>query len=1047
MNLSALAVRRPVTTGMFFLAILVLGLISLSRLAVDQLPDVTRPSVSVSTIYEGAAPEIVERLVTDPIEKTLATINNVRTIRSSSSEDSSRVTVDFIWGTNIDLAALDVREKINDTLRKLPEEIEPPRIRKYDPSSSPMMYLNLAADGPISILQLRHYADNTLRYQLQQIPGVAAVDMWGGDEREIQVLVDRSRLEATGISLQRVINALQAENVTKVGGHMESGQVDYVVRPIGEFHNLDDIETVILRADGALPVYLKDVAKVHDGIKERLTRTRVNRATGLVMAIRRQSGTNTVEVSDAVQSRLPRLQQALPDNMQLRLMFDRAAFIRRSIAQVELSALIGGCIAILVLLLFLRSLRPTIIIGLAIPLAVIATFIMLYLADISLNWMSLGGLALGIGMLVDNSVVVLENIFRHRQRGGERQQAAIAGSQEVGMAIAASTLTTLCVFFPLIFVQGMMGIVFQELALTVAFALIASLVVALTLVPMLSAKWLTEQSTEDANATPDRRLGALWGRALSALEHYYRRLLGITLQHRVLLLVTSLLLLGLSLTVYQQLGSELLPSVDEGMMYVRLQLPVGTRFDVTDRILADIEQTVYQTAPDVQAMFARAGLRFRGGGGTHTGFLWVRLVNRSERQQSLKEVLKVLRRKLSNYPDARVRIVERPSDVARLLGSSRSERLEIDVFGFDLKRGRKLAQQIANRVRAMDGVSYVRLNIDDSRPEMQIRIDRRKAASLGISVHSILQAVETSVAGTVASKYREGRDEYDIRVRLRQADRQELADLDRIFVTTPNGQQIVLRNLTVTRIGTGPIVIERRGQERAVTVQAGMNGRRDFGSLAVEIEQLLAGIDIPDGFQAVMGGERQEQQESNRNMMLTIILAILLVYMIMAALFESLLHPFVILCTIPFAVTGGLLALYVTGTNLSMPVYIGAIMLVGIAVNNGIVMVDYINQLRQRGLDVMEATREGAAVRLRPVLITTLTTTLALVPMAIGVGEGSEVWAPLGRIVVGGLSVAALFTLFFVPALYSVIEERRARYRTPSIPDTPHTDSETIMAD
>ncbi|MCZ6874581.1 MAG: efflux RND transporter permease subunit, partial [bacterium] len=919
-------------------------------------------------------------------------------------------------------------------------------IRKYDPSSRPMMYLNLAADGPISILQLRHYADNTLRYQLQQIPGVAAVDMWGGDEREIQVLVDRSRLEATGISLQRIINALQAENVTKVGGHMESGQVDYVVRPIGEFHNLDDIETVILRADGALPVYLKDVAKVHDGIKERLTRTRVNRAIGLIMAIRRQSGTNTVKVSDAIQSRLPRLQQALPDNMQLHLMFDRAAFIRRSIAQVELSALLGGCIAVLVLLLFLRSLRPTIIIGLAIPLAVIATFIMLYLADISLNWMSLGGLALGIGMLVDNSVVVLENIFRHRQRGGERQQAAIAGSQEVGMAIAASTLTTLCVFFPLIFVQGMMGIVFQELALTVAFALIASLVVALTLVPMLSAKWL-KQSAEGADGTLGRYLKALWGRALSAVEHYYRHLLGITLQHRVLLLVTSLVLLGLSLTVYQQLGSELLPSVDEGMMYIRLELPVGTRFGVTDRLLADIEQTVYQTAPDVQAMFARAGLRFRGGGGTHTGFLWVRLVNRSERQQSLKEVLKVLRRKLSNYPDARVRIVERPSDVARLLGSSRSERLEIDVFGFDLKRGRKLAQQIANRVRAMDGVSYVRLNVDDSRPEMQIHIDRRKAASLGISVHRILQAVETSVAGTVASKYREGRDEYDIRVRLRQADRQELADLDRIFVTAPNGQQIVLRNLTVTQTGMGPIVIKRRGQERVVTVQAGMNGSRDFGSLAVEIEQLLASIDIPDGFQAVMGGERQEQQDSNRNMMLTIILAILLVYMIMAALFESLLHPFVILCTIPFAVTGGLLTLYVTDTNLSMPVYIGAIMLVGIAVNNGIVMVDYINQLRQRGLDVMQATREGAAVRLRPVLITTLTTTLALVPMAIGLGEGSEVWAPLGRIVVGGLSVAALFTLFFVPALYSLIEERRARYRIPSIPDAAHTDSETVMAD
>jgi HAE1 family hydrophobic/amphiphilic exporter-1 len=1033
MKLSALAVRRPVTTGMFFLAILVLGLISLSRLAVDQLPDVTRPSITVSTTYEGAAPEIVERLVTDRLEKVLATINNVKAIRSSSGEDSSRVTVDLNWGTNVDLAALDVREKVNDTLRALPEEIDPPRVSKYDPSSRPIMYLNLASNGPMSTLEMRHYADNTLRYQLQQIPGVAAVNIWGGDQREIQILVDRSRLEATGISLEHVTKMMQAENVTKVGGH-------------GEFRDLQDMENVILRADGTMPVYLKDVAEIRDGIKERLTRTRVNRVLGLVMAIRKQSGTNTVQVSDLIQAKLPLLRQRLPQTMQLRLLFDRAAFIRHSIAQVEQSALLGGCIAVFVLLLFLRSFRPTVIIALSIPLAVVATFILLYQADISLNWMSLGGLALGIGMFVDNSVVVLENIFRHRQQGTERRHAAVVGSQEVGLAIAASTLTTLCVFFPLIFMQGMMGIVFQELALTVAFALVASLLVALTLVPMLSAKWLTQQSLESSSSILGHSLGTLWGRGLSAIERWYRRVLGTVLQHRIAVLVTCVLLLGLSLTVYDKLGSELLPSVDEGMMYIRLEMPVGTRMDITDRILADIEHTVYKTAPDVQAMFARAGLRFRGGGGTHTGFLWVRLIDRSQRQQSLKDVLRVLRRKLSNYPDANVRIVERPSDVARLLGSSRSERLEIDVFGFDLKRGRQLAQKLAGQVRQMEGVSYVRLNIDDSRPEMQITIDRRKAAALGVNVQTILQAVETSVAGTVASKFREGRDEYDIRVRLREADRRQLADLDRIFVTAPGGGHIPLRNLTVMQAGTGPIVIERRGQERAVTIQAGMTGNRDFGSIATEIENLLATTSIPEGFQAVMGGERQEQQESNQNMLLTIVLAVLLVYMIMAALFESLLHPFVILCTIPFAAVGGILMLWVTGTNLSMPVYIGAIMLVGIAVNNGIVMVDYINQLRDRGLGVMEATREGAVIRLRPILITTLTTTLALVPMAIGLGEGSEIWAPLGRVVVGGLSVAAFFTLFFVPTLYSVIEERRSR-RMPPVSETQITDAEVIVAD
>lgn len=1024
MKLASLAVARPVTTCMFFLAVVVLGLISLGRLAVDQLPDVARPSITVSAVYEGAAPEIVERQVTDRLEKALATINNVKTIRSQSSEDSAKVTLDFNWNTDIDLAALDVREKVNDILRHLPEGVDPPRIRKFDPASWSIMYFNLAADKSVSLRDLYQYADSTLRYQLQQVPGVAAVSIWGGDEREIQILVDRSRLEATGLSLDRVVEALQRENVTKVGGHLQSGQVDYVVRPLGEFDRLEDIGTIVLRADGAMPIYLKDVAEVRDGVKERLKRTRVNRTRGLVLAIRKQSGTNTVEVSDQLLAKLPQLRSRLPLTMRLNLMFDRADFIRRSIAQVQLSALLGGCIATLVLFLFLRSLRPTLIIALAIPLAVVATFILMFQTGISLNWMSLGGLALGIGMLVDNAVVVLENIFRHRQTGTAPRPAAIVGTREVGMAIAASTLTTLCVFFPLIFMQGMMGIVFQELALTVAFALLASLLVAITLVPMLSSRWLQQVPNGETQGSANV-LFKLWERVLTATENGYRRLLGRVLQHRLVVLLLCLIPLGLSYAAYSVLGSELLPSVDEGMMYIRLAMPVGTRLEVTDDILTDIEQTVYETAPDVQAMFARSGLRYSGGGGTHTGFLWVRLKERSQRTEPIEDVIATLKRKLSSYPDAKVRIVPRPSDVARLLGASRTERVEIDVFGFDLQRGRDLAKDIERQIKTIDGISYTRLDLDDSRPEMKIRIDRQKAADLGISVRSILEAVETSIAGTVASQFREGREEFDIRVRFRKADRQALTDLDRIVVATPNGRHVPLRSLTVTASGTGPISIQRRGQERSVTLKAGLTGERDFGSIAQEIEQLLVSIDLPDGFQAVMAGERQEQLEANRNMVLTIFLAALLVYMIMAALFESLLHPFVILCTLPFAIVGGIGMLWFTDTNLSMPVYIGGIMLIGIAVNNGIVMIAYIQQLRQNGLGIREAALQGAATRLRPILITTLTTTLALVPMAIGFGEGAEIWAPLGRVVVGGLFVSALFTLFFTPTLYTLLETLR----------------------
>jgi hydrophobic/amphiphilic exporter-1 (mainly G- bacteria), HAE1 family len=1047
MKLSAIAVSRPVTTGMFFLAVLVLGLISLSRLAVDQLPDVVRPSVSVSTIYEGAAPEIVERMVTDPLEKTLATIDGVTEVRSSSSEESSVVTVDFDWGTNVDLAAIDVREKVNDTLRLLPEEIEPPRVIKYDPSSQPIMYLNLTSNGKLGPRELRHYADSTLLYQLQRIPGVASIDIWGGKQREIQVMVDRSRLEATGISLGRVLESVRKANITKVGGHLESGRTDYVVRPVGEFRSLEEIEELRLNPNDAMPVYVKDVAEVRDGIKEELTGTRVNRSPGLVLAVRRQSGSNTVKVSDLVQAELPHLRERLPQEMELHLMFDRAKFIRLSIANVQSSALVGGCIAIIVLLFFLRSLRPTIVIALAIPLAVVATFILMYQSNISLNWMSLSGLALGIGMLVDNSVVVLENIFRHRQQGVERKRAAVVGGQEVGMAIAASTLTTLVVFLPLIFIQGMMGIIFQELALTVAFSLVASLLIALTLVPMLSSKWLSQLSPHATGQGLRYRFATLWERSLAAIEDSYRWLLGRVMRHRALVMLGCLAVLGLSLPLYNQLGSELLPSVDEGMMYIRVEMPVGTRLDITDRVVADIERTVHATAPDVQAMFARTGLSWQGGGGTHTGFVWVRLKDLSQRQQSLAEVIAMLQRKLSNYPGAKIRIVERPSDVARLLGSGRSERLEIDVFGFDLHRGRQLAQALAKEIKELEGISYVRLNIDDSRPEIQMLIDRQKADAVGVSIDTILQSVETSMAGTEASKYREGRDEYDIRVRLQETDRSEIADLERIYVMAPGGQKVPLRSLTISKPGTGPVVIERRGQERAVTVQAGMSGSRDFGSIAADVEHLLATVNIPEGFQAKLGGERAEQQQSNQNVLLTTVLAILLVYMIMAALFESLLHPFVILFTVPFAVMGGILMLWLTGTNVSIPVYIGAIMLVGVAVNNGIVMVDYTNQLRGSGLDVLTASQEGAVTRLRPVLITTLTTILALIPMAIGAGEGGEVWAPLGRVVVGGLMVSMLFTLFFIPSLYSVIEEFRERHLAQPVFEREAEQTEASVAD
>ena len=1008
MNLSNLAVRRPITTSMFFLALLIFGTISLLRLPIDILPEITYPAITVVTNYEGAGPQEVETLITERIEKRVSTIENVREIRSTSDEDTSTVTVDFNWGTDLAEAANEIREQIDRIRRFLPEDADDPFLYKYDPSSRAILYISLT--GPLHPSRLRDLADDRIRYDIEQIEGVAAVDIWGGLEREIQVEVHRGKLRSIGLSIDALVKILEAENLSLPGGRLETGRREWLVRPLGEFSKLEDIEDIIVAIRQGRPIYLKQVAHVRDGFKELRRHMRIKGEPGVMVAVRKRSGSNTVQVSNRVLKILPGLKRELPEGVTLSLIIDTAEFIRKSVRQVKQVAFIGGILAIVVLFAFLRNIRSTLIIATSIPIAIWSTFFLLEGMGLTINMMSLGGLALGIGMILDSSIVVLENIFRHREEGKGAVEGALEGSHEVGMAITASTLTTICVFLPLLFLKGIEGVIFKQMALTVTFSLVAALVVALTLIPMLSSRLLRVE-------------GKGKGTVRARYNEGYTKGLGWSLNHRKTVLAGSVLILFLAFWVFhlKGVGTELLPEMDEGIINGTIEMPVGTRLDLTDRVTREVEERLLRDVPEMKGMFARSGTHWRRGGGSHTAFFRAYLVEKKDRKRSIKEIVAALRPALASIPDAKVRISEGRSMYSRILGGGREERLEIDIRGYDLGTGKALAEEIVSRIRRVNGVIDPRISLEDNRPELKIEIDRSKAATMGLSVSRILQVINTNIEGTVASRYREGGDEFDILVRLREEDRGRHEDILNISITGPGGSEMPLKGFATIREGKGPAKIERRGQQRLITVMAGIYGR-DLGHIVRDIGDRIRNLKMPRDFRLDFASEYEQQREAFGGLLFAIALAIVLVYMVMASQFESLTEPFVIMFTVPFASIGVILAIIVLNMNVTIPVFIGGVLLIGIVVNNGIVMIDYINRLRKKEHPLREAILIGAGRRLRPILMTTLTTSLALVPMALGFGEGSEMNAPLARVVIGGMLVSALFTTFFVPTLYGSIK-------------------------
>jgi HAE1 family hydrophobic/amphiphilic exporter-1 len=1016
-NLARASVRRPVFTSMLTLMVLVLGLVALSRLQIDLLPSIELPTLTVRTQYEGADPVVMERLVTQIVEEIVGTVPGVEEMTSKSYEGNSSVMVSFGWGSDIDTSALDVQATLEDEISELPDEIVGPRISKFDVDSYPVVILGISSKlDPVELTQI---VEDRIRYRFARIPGVAQVDPWGGYTREVRVEMDPAKLNALGLPLNDILDAVRDANLDLPAGKIEQGPYQVTLRAPAEFNDLEQIRnTVIGRHEGAL-VTLGQIARVKDTY-EKLTRMiRVNGERGVRVAIRKQADANTVEVARRVLDVVDEVNRAFPQ-IRITPVIDQGNFIERAIANVANSVLYGGSLAVLVLLFFLRNLRSTLVISLAIPISMIATFALLYFGGFTLNLMSLGGLALGVGMMVDSSVVVLENIFRRQQERGEAPaEAAVRGTGEVASAVFAGTVTTLVIFLPLIFVQGVSGVLFKELAYVIMFSLFCALLVSLSLVPMLGSRLLSRRPA-GSPAGWTARLSQRSGAAFSALENAYRDLLQRVLRLRWTTIATALGLLGSSLLLTPFIGTEFMPPSDEGEVRVSGEMEVGTRLALIDRQTRLLEQRVYGAVPEAVSSVVSVTTSGTRGSAKAKGEIRLSLTPATQRQRSNQAIANALRDHLQDGVPGmklRVRAPQGQFLLERILANV--EGVTVEVRGFDLETLDLLARQVAAAIGEVAGVTDVELSREAGIPQQEILVERVKISDLGLSVRDVTEVIETAVAGSKAGEYRVQGNAYRILVQLEDAEKRSLDEILDLTLRTPGGELVVLRNLVRSQPGFGPVTIERKDQQRLVTVTANV-AERDLGSVAADIQTRLDLIPRPQGYDLLIAGNYQEQQKAFDELLISLLLALLLVYMVLASQYESFGDPLVVMLSVPLAAIGVILTLFLTHTTLNLQSAIGCIMLGGIVVNNAILLVDQAGRLRREGLPTDAALAEAGRRRLRPVLMTTLTTILALLPLAFGFGEGADAQAPLARAVVGGLAVSTLITLVLIPAVYSL---------------------------
>lgn len=1025
MKLSKVSIQRPVTTVMVVFIVILLGIVSIGRLPVDLLPSFELPYALVMTSYNGAGPQEIESLITKPLEATVGTVSNLKNITSTSSNGSSMIFVEFNDGTDMDVAMLNMREKIDMIKDFLPEDAEDPMVMALDPNMMPIMEIGIS--GNQDLVKLKQIVEDEITGKIERIEGVASVSVTGGKEKEIRITLLPDKLKGYNITPSTVAQSIAAENLNLPAGEVKQGNSSLTLRAVGEFNSIEEIRTLPIITSGGV-IYLKDIAEVEEVFKEMTSYAYINGKPSISLSIQKQSTANTVQVSKQINKVLDQLRTELKD-IEITTIYDSAEFINSSIGNVASTAILGGILAVFILFIFLRNIRSTFIVGTAIPVSIITTFALMYFSGLTLNMVSLGGLALGVGMLVDNAIVVLENIYRHRENGASRIDAADEGTTEVGMAVLASTLTTIAVFLPIVFVEGIAAKMFREMALTVTYSLTASLAVAVTLVPMMASKILKVEKVDEIKRRKiTTKIFDKWSAVLDRIDKVYRRVLNWTLHHR---LKASLITIGvfigtLLIPAFGLVGMEFFPASDEGNFTISITLPKGTVIEETFEVVEQVQARL-EGIEEIQEVFVNIG----GGGSiistgtsSNRATLTVNIGSVKERKRSVDEIADEVRNLVFDIPGAEFSVTGSSS---MMMGGGGSP-ISIQIAGDDLEQLELIANDVVALVESVEGTREVTSSIEDGIPEAQITINRNKASLYGLNMATISSTLKTAVQGSVATKYKVDGTEIDVRMVYDTSKSEYLKDIKNITITSPMGVNIPLSEVADISIKQSPTSISRDNQKRVVTVNSSLFGV-DMNTAKMAIDQKLKNYPMPDGYSYEFAGEVEEMMESFASLGLALLLAILLVYMVLAAQFESFLHPFTIMFSVPLALTGAILALFVTGRTLSMPSFIGLIMLVGIVVNNAIVLIDYIIQLRQRGYDRTEAILEAGPTRLRPILMTTLTTVLGMIPMALGLGEGGETMSPLATSVIGGLSLSTILTLVVIPLNYTLFDDISMKLR------------------
>ena len=986
MKITTLSIKRGITFFMIYLLVIGFGIFSLLRLRIDLFPDLTFPIIAVLTQYTGVNPYDIETTVTRPIEETVSSVENVKKVSSITSQGLSLIILEFDWSTNMDQAETDARRNIDMIRDYLPDDVRQPIVFAFDPSMQPVEFLVVKSDQ-YGLAELRRISEMDIEPRLERIPGVANATTTGGLSREIKVLVDPNRLQAHHFSIDFVINALRMNNMQLPSGYVDDKKMEFTVKTTGEFSNLDQIRNTTIANINSTPVRVQDVAQVIDGFKEQRQREYIDDIPSVLLMVSKQSDANTVQVCNKINNRLESIQNEIPKGVEIVRFWDQSEFINRSMSNLGQTAIQAIGLAFLVLLFFMLNLRSAIIIAISIPTSLLFTFSVMDQAGLTLNMISMAGLALAVGLLVDNSIVVLENIFRRQQLGETIIDAADQGGSEVSMAITASTLTTLAVFVPVLFVPGIAGELFSDMVVTICFSLLASLIVALTLVPLLASRFLALKDTIENKSNVFSRVftkvkGAIT-RFLSGLKNKYSISLGWAIDHRKMVIVVTFIAFVLSIIIFATSGADFFPHSDQGFITYEIDRAPGTSLDEMDKSMKQISRIIQDEVPEAEIIRYEFGQgegvgALFGGGKSHSGELSIKLIKLSERKRRQREIDEALKEKFKDIPGVEIKYQEQ--GISQMFGEGD---IVVEIFGFDLIKSKQIGEQIEAIVEKIPGTSQIEISIEEAMPELKIELDRNRIADLGLSTAMVSQTISSNLLGTVASKYREGGDEFDIRVQLGKKYKQNKKDIENLLVVAPNGARVPLRAISKVISSKAPTEITREDQERVVKVSMMVIGR-DLRGVTKEVEQEIKKVVLPRDYRLEISGVAEEQQESFMYLGIAMLVAILLTYMVMASQFESLLDPFVILFTIPLSLIGVAMFLFITGTNITVMALIGIIMLVGIVVNNGIVLVDYMNQLRERGKELIAAVQEGGETRMRPVLMTALTTILAMVPMALG---------------------------------------------------------------